>query len=283
MSDIIKLLENNIVSTVNGLTGEEPRVELDGAGEITGTSIFEMPLAVISVEVGGDLTSKCALLISAHFASAVADMMLGGEGDTKDQLDSEDIDATKEVVSNIFGSLSTDIGAQPDLPNLTFGVPDAAFVLESDALNIADYKNFYQYKVALKENESKVYFLHDGALSGAASGSEPLAGSGESVSEGTSGSSNPKLSDDELKNIGLILDVKLPVKVRIGSKKLLLKDVLTMDIGSVIELNQLANEPLDILIGSKVIAKGEVVIVDGNFGVQVTEVISQRERLAQLS
>ena len=56
------------------------------------------------------------------------------------------------------------------------------------------------------------------------------------------------------------MDVRLPMRVRIGSKRMLLKDVLTMDIGSVIELNQLANDPLEILIGDKVIALGEVVI-----------------------
>ncbi|EAH4934134.1 flagellar motor switch protein FliN, partial [Campylobacter jejuni] len=87
---------------------------------------------------------------------------------------------------------------------------------------------------------------------------------------------------EELKNINLIMDVRLPVRVRIGNKKMLLKDVLTMDIGSVVELNQLANDPLEILIGDKRIAYGEVVIVDGNFGVQITEIGSKKERLEQL-
>ena len=63
---------------------------------------------------------------------------------------------------------------------------------------------------------------------------------------------------------------------------MLLKDVITMDIGSVIELNQLANDPLEILIGDKVIALGEVVIIDGNFGIQITQIGSKRERLQQL-
>ena len=85
-----------------------------------------------------------------------------------------------------------------------------------------------------------------------------------------------------MRNIGLIMDVRLPIRVRIGSKKMLLKDVLTMDIGSVIELNQLANDPLEILISDKVIALGEVVIVDGNFGIQITQIGTKKERLEQL-
>ena len=76
--------------------------------------------------------------------------------------------------------------------------------------------------------------------------------------------------------------MRLPIRVRIGSKRMLLKDVLSMDIGSVIELNQLANDPLEILIGDKVIALGEVVIIDGNFGIQITQIGSKRERLQQL-
>jgi flagellar motor switch protein FliN/FliY len=91
-----------------------------------------------------------------------------------------------------------------------------------------------------------------------------------------------QLNNEEMNNIALIMDVKLPVKVRIGKKRMLLKDVLNMDIGSVIELNQLANDPLEILVDNNVIAQGEVVIVDGNFGVQITTIGTRRERLAKL-
>jgi len=80
----------------------------------------------------------------------------------------------------------------------------------------------------------------------------------------------------------MLLDVKLTVKVRIGQKKMLLKDVISMDIGSVVELNQLANDPLEVIIDDKVIARGEVVIVDGNFGIQITDIGTKRERLEQL-
>jgi flagellar motor switch protein FliN/FliY len=78
------------------------------------------------------------------------------------------------------------------------------------------------------------------------------------------------------------MDVRLTIRVRIGTKKMLLRDVINMDIGSIIELNQLANEPLDILVDNKKIAEGEVVIVDGNFGIQITTIGSKKERLEQL-
>jgi flagellar motor switch protein FliN/FliY len=63
---------------------------------------------------------------------------------------------------------------------------------------------------------------------------------------------------------------------------MLLRDVLTMDIGSVVELNQLANEPLDVLVDDHIVAQGEVVIIDGNFGVQITDIGTKEERLKTL-
>ena len=86
----------------------------------------------------------------------------------------------------------------------------------------------------------------------------------------------------EIKNLEMLLDIKLQLRVRIGSKIMLLKDVIGMDIGSIVELNQLAKEPLDILIEDKKIGEGEVVIVDGNFGIQITSIGSREERLNSL-
>jgi flagellar motor switch protein FliN/FliY len=85
-----------------------------------------------------------------------------------------------------------------------------------------------------------------------------------------------------MKNLEMLLDIKLMLRVRIGSKIMLLKDVIGMDIGSIVELNQLAKEPLDILIEDKKIGEGEVVIVDGNFGIQITSIGSKEDRLRTL-
>ena len=127
-------------------------------------------------------------------------------------------------------------------------------------------------------------FIMDETLKNALSGKKEIApASDDSFGEDTCESAGDvKLSSEEMNNISLIMDVRLPVRVRIGKKKMLLKDVLNMDIGSVIELNQLANDPLEILVDNHVIAQGEVVIVDGNFGVQITSIGTKRERLTQL-
>ena len=83
-------------------------------------------------------------------------------------------------------------------------------------------------------------------------------------------------------NIGLILDVPLQVTVELGRTKKLIKDVLELSTGSVIELDRLAGEPVDVLVNGKLLAKGEVVVIDENFGVRVTDIVSSVERVRNL-
>ena len=83
----------------------------------------------------------------------------------------------------------------------------------------------------------------------------------------------------EKKNISLIMDVPLQVTVELGRTQRLIKDILEFGPGSIIELDKLAGEPVDILVNGKVIAKGEVVVIDESFGVRITEIIHPSKRL----
>ncbi|MDR2480095.1 MAG: flagellar motor switch protein FliN [Treponema sp.] len=80
-------------------------------------------------------------------------------------------------------------------------------------------------------------------------------------------------------NIGLIMDVFMEMTVELGRTKKLIKEILGMGEGTIIELDKLAGEPVDILVNHKLIAKGEVVVIDENFGVRVTEIVSPMERM----
>jgi flagellar motor switch protein FliN len=79
-------------------------------------------------------------------------------------------------------------------------------------------------------------------------------------------------------NIGLIMDVPLQVTVELGRTRKLIREILELGPGSVVELDKLAGEPVDILANGKLIAKGEVVVIDENFGVRITEIIGQLDR-----
>ena len=84
-------------------------------------------------------------------------------------------------------------------------------------------------------------------------------------------------------NIGLIMDVFMEMTVELGRTKRSIKDILGMGEGTIIELDKLAGEPVDILVNHKQIAKGEVVVIDENFGVCVTEILSPMERVNELN
>ncbi len=83
-------------------------------------------------------------------------------------------------------------------------------------------------------------------------------------------------------NIGLLMDVSMQLTVELGRTKMLIKDILGMGEGTIVELDKLAGEPVDLLVNGKLIAKGEVVVIDENFGVRVTDIISPMERISNL-
>ncbi|HEY0828390.1 MAG TPA: flagellar motor switch phosphatase FliY [Bacilli bacterium] len=83
-------------------------------------------------------------------------------------------------------------------------------------------------------------------------------------------------------NLNLLLDIPLKVTVELGRTQKLIKDILELSQGSIIELDKLAGEPVDILVNNKLVAKGEVVVIDENFGVRVTDIVSQWDRIQKL-
>ena len=94
---------------------------------------------------------------------------------------------------------------------------------------------------------------------------------------------NQGISGGEQGNISLIMDVFMEMTVELGRTKKSIKDILGMGEGTIIELDKLAGEPVDILVNHKPIAKGEVVVIDENFGVRVTEILSPMERVNELN
>ena len=87
----------------------------------------------------------------------------------------------------------------------------------------------------------------------------------------------------ESKSLDLILDIPLTVAVELGRSKMLINDLLQLGQGSVIELTKLVGEPLEVLVNEKLIARGEVVVVNEKFGVRLTDIVSPMERVQSLA
>ena len=88
---------------------------------------------------------------------------------------------------------------------------------------------------------------------------------------------------DSIRDLDFILDIPLEVSVELGRTKMLINDLLQVGQGSVIELNKLAGEPLEILVNRKLVARGEVVVVNEKFGVRLTKVMIPMKRIKQLA
>jgi flagellar motor switch protein FliN len=105
------------------------------------------------------------------------------------------------------------------------------------------------------------------------------------------GEGDDDLDDDEVapaaggetKSLDLILDIPLTVAVELGRSKMLINDLLQLGQGSVIELTKLVGEPLEVLVNQKLVARGEVVVVNEKFGVRLTDIVSPMERVQSLA
>ncbi|GAA8016447.1 flagellar motor switch protein FliY [Helicobacter pylori] len=288
MQDFIKIFIQEVVSTLEGLVGKAPSVGLEkevSNNEEAWGSLISAPYARVVISAIEKEESSIELLAPVVLVTALSDLMLGGEGASKEEMDNDDLDAFKEMASNIFGAIATSLKSQELLPKFNFTTINAEIAKELPKKEDYAKMMVFSFKMeALKE--SQIILLTTAAFERQF---EKTHQEEKEEKEETTKSTTEEvkthdasLENIEIRNISMLLDVKLNVKVRIGQKKMILKDVVSMDIGSVVELDQLVNDPLEILVDDKVIAKGEVVIVDGNFGIQITDIGTKKERLEQL-
>ncbi len=285
MQDFIKIFIQEVVSTLEGLVGKASSVglekEVSNSEEAWG-SLISAPYARVVISAIEKEESSIELLAPVALVTALSDLMLGGEGASKEEMDNDDLDAFKEMASNIFGAIATSLKSQELLPKFNFTTINAEIAKELPKKE--DYAKMIVFSFKMEAlKESQIILLTTAAFerqfekTHKEEKEETTEGAAEEVK-----AHDASLENIEIRNISMLLDVKLNVKVRIGQKKMILKDVVSMDIGSVVELDQLVNDPLEILVDDKVIAKGEVVIVDGNFGIQITDIGTKKERLEQL-
>ena len=280
MNDFFNIFSNELKATIEGLTGRAPEVGERNEFDAPTQNGIKPPVVMANISLSGDINAKTEIVCTPVLISAISEWMMGEEEISKNEnLGSDELDAAKEIFSNLFSAFSTSLGAQKGMPKINFEVINVNFLDENSSLDFSVYEKLFLFNIKIEDLSEHIGFACDHSLM---KFFEPTKTEAPAAPASTPHVAKGDFSAEEMRNIGLIMDVRLPIRVRIGSKRMLLKDVLTMDIGSVIELNQLANDPLEILIGDKVIALGEVVIIDGNFGIQITQIGSKRERLQQL-
>ena len=283
-SDLSNVFKNELSNTLEQLWGKKAKIsETKKLDDIFESSSFIE--ADVKFDIKG-LSSGIVFYIPTISATKFEYLMLGGMGDLKADIDDETTDAVNEIVSNICGSFCTASNAQgmPDIVGMKSEIKGTKKV-EKSAL---DGKDLYIFSISLDEDETPILISFDKAFSPFFSlitgikdekpvVSAPVAAPVIQAPMQTNvGISNPS------KNLELLYNVRLKLSVRLGTKIVLLKDILRWDVGEIIELEQMVNEPLEILINGVKIGEGEAVIVEGKFGLKIKKIINEDLKLDKI-
>jgi len=270
-SDISEIIKSEITSTFDSLLSIESK--LKDIILVKKEDILDEEC--VKVEVGSNLVTnmnKWNFYIPAKTSTKFEYLMLGGTGDLKEEIDEDVTDAVKEIVNTLSGSISTSINAQgfDDLKNIEYTIGEVTVKVCTEE----ELKNFYKFTLIINEEEFFLFIDFD-------ENSLPFIDgiTGNTTSNNNDSSKNSKgslistlLDDDSVDNLKLLFGIKLRLSVRLGNKICLLRDVISWDIGEIIELTQMTSEPLEVLINGIVIGQGEAVIVDGKFGVKIKKI-----------
>ncbi|MCT7505472.1 FliM/FliN family flagellar motor switch protein [Aliarcobacter cryaerophilus] len=284
-SDLSNVFKNELSNTLEQLLGKKAKIsETKKLDDIFDSSSFIE--ADVKFDIKG-LSSAIVFYIPTISATKFEYLMLGGMGDLKEDIDDETTDAVNEIVSNICGSFCTASNAQgmPDIVGMKSEIKGTKKV-EKSALS---GKEIYLFNISLEEDATPILISFEKTFSPFFSlitgvndekpvVSTPAAPAAPTITQTQSivGVPNPS------KNLELLYNVRLKLSVRLGTKIVLLKDILRWDVGEIIELEQMVNEPLEILINGVKIGEGEAVIVEGKFGLKIKKIINEDLKLDKI-
>lgn len=238
------------------------------------------------------------IVFSLNTVAKVSDLMMMGEGNAEFDPD-EHLDAIREIVDQVFGAFSNtpDTSIQGDR---NYGLAKAVHG-DSSLLNMAN-ENWCVMEFALDMGEEHRFFhiLNPEAFNNYLPKTQELEqepmSRGTVMPEGTQASERlepqtaqfqsfepePSVSVQSISEIEMLMDLKLSIIIELGRTTMYIKDVLKLAAGSIIELEKLSGDPVDIYVNDKKFAEGEVVVIDENFGVRITELIKLEDRLRNL-
>lgn len=277
-SDLSNILKSELANTLEQLLSKKTKV--DSVEKFKNdTNLTQLIECNVKLDMKG-LSSRIHFYIPAVSATKFEYLMLGGMGELKETIDDETTDAINEIVSNICGSFSTLVNAQglSDVGSIKSEIKSTIKV-ENSALSAKD--DAYEFTISLDDEKYKLMVVFDklllpyfSAITGIYQEEPKVQVTPSAPVSNNTGSSNSSVTPTS-KNLELLYNVKLKLSVRLGTKIVLLKDILRWDVGEIIELEQMVNEPLEILINGVKIGEGEAVIVEGKFGLKIKRIINE--------
>jgi len=252
----------------------------------------------VSLDFTGAINGKNLIIFNFADAGSISSLMMGDErGVAPAQLSEAHQSTIQEFTNQLLSSMAVQIGnsvggsinVTPPVLSIINNPSELQLPLDRSLVKVT-----YDFAIQGVVN-SKLYQIIDPALaSGLSSRSAPAMQQPVQTQQyqqhggpvGISPVKFPPLDAGVIQSVGgnisLILDVPMTLTVELGRTTQLVQDILGLGEGSIIELDKLAGEPVDLLVNGKLIAKGEVVVIDENFGVRVTDIVSPAERLVGL-
>jgi len=303
MSNAATALSTLLNKKVNITT---PKVDIVPINHITET--FKMPYVLLQIRFDEGFVGSNALLMDIKDASIISSILMGGDGSNpSEELSEIELSAVSEVMNQMIGSASTALATMFD-KRVNISPPIVKIIGHNEDLEIEGLKKDEVVKIAFRMTiddliDSEIMQLY--SMETAEQIISQMMGDTEEVVEEDKTPelelvkekseeevievSKPKfnkLSEKETvkgkSNIDMIMDVPLELNVVLGRSRRSIKEILSLEPGSIIELNEAVEEPLDIFVNGKLIAKGEVVVIDEKFGIRVTNILSAKERVKKL-
>lgn len=262
--------------------------------------------------LSGPVNGRACLVMSMENGSKIAHLLMGGL--STGAMETAQLETLKQGFTSVIGTVTVQIGTKVSAP-ITGSPIDVSSSKSSRDLILPDGKTLVRTTLNLNIDGIGVFKVHyiisksmaDEILAlsrrtpnrqgynegGGMSVNVPPTNFGNPVQGmgmtspgpqiGIKGVSFPSLSTagapSGATNLNLLMDVQMSLTVELGRTKMYIKDILGLGEGSIIELDKLAGEPVDLLVNGKLIAKGEVVVIDENFGVRVTDIVSPTDRI----
>ncbi|MCL2520212.1 MAG: flagellar motor switch protein FliN [Spirochaetaceae bacterium] len=295
IKELFKTAATSLGNVMSSMAGPDVAVKLLGAGisskeELLGA--LEDKVFDITVNYSGDVNGGHYFLINESDALAFGSLLVG---QPIDSVDGEVESAFSELFSQFTGGMVTIISMQtgknfsPVAANAQLAdkglsrIPGAFIELKYevtfDDKQFILYEIFDEYVAGSFENNQ-----NEGSSVKMSDSNQFSGGAGKGQTPNVQGVQFPNLTagggSSENHNISLLMNVQMELTVELGRAKWQIKDILGLGEGTIIELDKLAGEPVDILVNHNLIARGEVVVIDENFGVRVTEIISGMDKFA---
>ncbi|MBO0476952.1 flagellar motor switch phosphatase FliY [Vagococcus sp. DIV0080] len=322
MGEFGKVTMGQCMTTLSSILDKDirispPRVEHIPFREIV--SDLSTPKVSAVVEFKEGLKGSSMMLLNVPDAVIIADLMTGGNGEPINSNFTEmELSAVGEAINQMTGSavtsVATMIGQKVDIfqPKVTLWEDEADVDYKEIGLDTNVSRITFDFSVpGLIESEiSQIFTIEmmeevaqlmlqqaEEVTEGSDDMTENMMEETKNKKERTRKQKTRKVSiqqpefdeladnkvESNIDNLDLLMDVPLDFSVVLGGSRKSIKEILTLGVGSVVELDRLTDEPLDIFVNSKLIAQGEVVVINENFGIRITSILSQKQRMNKLN